>query len=91
MALNNLERKPQVSRIYLDMVKYLNALPKRTHLLEASGEGEENIRFQYASMDPSSSSPIGRGLGQITFATPASLSGTSIFASVEDFGTDGLV
>jgi hypothetical protein len=82
----------QVSAIYLDMVKYLHAIPKRIHVPEASTEGEGNIRFSYASANLSSSSPsFDHGPGQITFAARASLSEPSIPASMKNFATDGMV
>jgi hypothetical protein len=74
------------------MVNYLHALPKRTHMLEASIEGERNIRFSCASANLSSSSPpFERGLGQITFAARASSSAASIPALMKFFDTDGMV
>ncbi|KIM37499.1 hypothetical protein M413DRAFT_275786 [Hebeloma cylindrosporum] len=86
-----------VSRVYLDMVKYLHAqVPKRTHMLGTSTGEERNIRFSYASADLSASSPPSEhGLGQITFAARArsSLSGASILASasMKKFDSHGMV
>lgn len=77
----------QVSAIYLDMVKYLHAIPKRTHMLEASVEAEGNIRFSYTSANLSSSSPsFEHGPDPITFAARESLFGAS-----KNFDTDGMV
>jgi len=73
------------------MVKYLHSLPKRTHMFEASTEGERNIRFSYASAQLSSSPPFERGLGQITFAARESLSWASTPALMKNFDAGGMV
>ncbi|KAF8966815.1 hypothetical protein BDZ97DRAFT_1806594 [Flammula alnicola] len=68
-----------VTRIYLDMVEYLHARPKRTHLLDASAGG---VRLSYSSIE--TSPHLENGLGQITFASRTSLSRASLLNPIDD-------